>query len=388
MSRANPTAVNLGMQGMVNGLRYTVAGRVVCSVNIDGETYYWNEFRLVAGAGQEATLVFEETEEGPTWKWFQEFAPDRVPTVAELNAKRTGDTLNLGDGPAKITLADESRVHYGEGELPEGVEVGDVARYLNLDLGGRMRVVSWTGDEIEYFAGRDLAKGYVERIFGLPAPQTNRAHAYNDNDESDSTDYLTWFKVVAGAVVLLIFVANFRGCQPSRPEPPAKKEAPSKQLAVGARGALSGRAVQVTGHALVQLSQVNQRIEEHEYTLRDDQGERALLVNGFVGHPDHWLLLRPLPAQRALTPYEAARLRVGQSVGISTGTVQVAGLILTQVKSVDGDKQSDWRAPTQYGWVARRDADWLVARWTEAELRLYRGTEVSDADVRAVLATK
>jgi hypothetical protein len=382
MSRANPTALRLGMSALFDGHRYTVAARVVCSVKIEGETYYWNEFRLVAGADREATLVFEETEDGPTWKWFHMFEPARPPSVAELESKSVRDTLNLGDGPARVTLAGRSQVYYGEGELPEGVEVGDVADYLNLELNGRMLVVSWTGGEIEYFTGRDLQRGYVERLFKLPRPVRRKTY-------EESSDYLGWIKFAAGALILVVFAVNaFDGFTRSPSEPPRLQPAPAVRLVNGARGELMHRVFRVSGHALVETARVNQRVEEHEYALVDSAGTPALLINGFTGRADHWLLLREVTPPAGFSGYQAAKLHVGQSINIEQGAFPVAALVLTRVGTTDGDLTADWRASTQYGWVARRDADWLIARWTEKEIRLYRGVEMADADVRSVLGSK
>ena len=382
MSRANPTALRLGMAGVIEGLRYTVAARVVCSVTLAGETYYWNEFRLVAGADHEVTLVFEETEDGPTWKWFRMFEPARPPAIPELESKQARDTLNLGEGPAQVTLTGRSRVYYAEGDLPEGVEVGDEADYLNLELGDRMLVVSWTGEEVEYFTGRDLTRGYIERVFGLPSPVRRK-------DYLESTDYTAWFKFAAGALVMLVFAVNaFDGFKRSPSEPPRLQPAPPVRLANGARGELTHRIFRVSGHALVETARVNQRVEEHEYALVDAAGAPVLLVNGFTGRPDHWLLLRAVTPPAGFTGYQAAGLHVGQSITIEQAAFSVAALVLTRVQATDGERAGDWRAATQYGWVARRDADWLIARWTENEIRFYRGTEVADADVRTVLVSK
>jgi len=382
MSRANPTALRLGMSGVIDGRRHTVAARVVCSVTLAGETYYWNEFRLLDDAGGEMTLVFEETEDGPTWKWFRLFEPARTPAITELESKQARDTLNLGEGPAQVTLTGRSRVHYAEGELPEGVEIGDEADYLNLELGDRMLVVSWTGDEVEYFTGRDLTRGYIERVFGLPSPVRKK-------DYVESTDYTDWVKFAGGALVALVFAVNaFDGFKRSPAEPPRLQPAPPVRLANGAHGELMHRNFRVAGHALVEAARVSQRIEEQEYALVDADGAPALLVNGFTGRADHWLLLRAVTPPAGLTGYQAAELHSGQSITVEQDAFPVTALVLTRVQATDGERTGDWRASTQYGWVARRDTDWLIARWTEKEIRVYRGAEIADADVRSALGAK
>ena len=77
MSYENPTPLQIGATGVLNGWSVRVAGRVVLGVDVDGVTYFWNEFNLADDSGNSATLVFEETENGGEWKLFREFTPLR-----------------------------------------------------------------------------------------------------------------------------------------------------------------------------------------------------------------------------------------------------------------------------------------------------------------------
>ncbi len=40
-----------------------------------GVIYDWNEFNMVADGGEFATLVYEETQDGRHWRWFELFEP-------------------------------------------------------------------------------------------------------------------------------------------------------------------------------------------------------------------------------------------------------------------------------------------------------------------------
>src|SRR5664280_2895940 len=115
MSFANPTALKIGMTGALYGQQFRVAGRSVMGVVVDGQTYYWNEFNIVNQQNQSGTLVYEVTESGP-----------------------------------------------------EGEDVGDVAHYFNAQAGDQMLVASWTGDDIEFYRGMELARGLVAEAFHLP----------------------------------------------------------------------------------------------------------------------------------------------------------------------------------------------------------------------------
>ena len=141
MSFANPTRLRIGMHANFGGKDYRLVGRVVMGVTDDGETYYWNEFNLEGKDGSYADLVYEESERGGEWRLFTMFEPEYPMTAADATTKRIGDRLNLTGTDVRVTLLDTSRVYRIEGKAPEGVEVGDVAKYFNAEAGSIMQVV-------------------------------------------------------------------------------------------------------------------------------------------------------------------------------------------------------------------------------------------------------
>ena len=48
------------------------------------------------------------------------------------------------------------------------MSVGDVAQYFNAEAGGKMWVVSWSGDEVECYRGMQLHPGAVAQALRLP----------------------------------------------------------------------------------------------------------------------------------------------------------------------------------------------------------------------------
>ena len=203
----NPTSLRIGMSGTIAGLRYRVVGRVVMGMEEAGQIYYWNEFNLVNDRGEFATLVFEETEDGAEWKMFTLFEPQNPLTAGEAARKRVGDTVNFFQGaPLRVTLVDESRVNFIEGQAPEGVEVGDVAHYFNAEAGNKMQVASWTGDEIEFYNGMDLPRSAVRNAFGLSADPSLNFQA----EKNDPSPFFNWFpKLIGAAVVAIILFAAY-----------------------------------------------------------------------------------------------------------------------------------------------------------------------------------
>jgi hypothetical protein len=392
MSTRNPTSLKVGMTGELDGQRYTVAGRVVFSTEVDGETYYWNEFNLVGGYGVALTLVFEEGEDGPEWKVFQLFEPLRAMTVAEAAAKKAGDTVSLDGENSRVTLVGQSRVVGIEGTAPEGVEQGDVANYWNADNTryNRMTVASWTGDEIEFYKGGDITSHRVAQGFGLPNLAQGSGLSFNGGGGGGVPGWLAML-IFGGAGLMFIGIPMYQSSNEGRPltaAPPAKLAAPALRLAVGARGTLAGTAYTVAGRAVVEVAGVGGRFERLEYELAGDDGARARLVHAFDGDPRDWRLLAPVPAPADLTPFRAAAKHTGEPVALGwRGDFVVRGLFLCRTLSAEGGVGD---LPTAggkeiYGFVARDGNEALLARWNETALVLELGRAVPEKEVLAAL---
>lgn len=392
MSFANPTPLRLGATGTLNGWRVRVAGRVVLGVEDGAETYYWNEYHLVDDAGGEATLVFEETESGPEWKLFRAFDPRLPLDVRAAATKKVGDPLNLDGRPLPITVTGTSRVHHIEGQPPEGVEVGDVATYFNADSGDRMLVVSWTGHEIEFYEGLDVPPDTLAAAFGLPRNAFAPARASSTG--SPAARGFTRAVVVA---LGLFSIFSLRSCftsSPAGPNAPAavarpKTPAPAARLADGAAGTLGERRYVVAGHAVVEVARVNGRHDRHEYILRDESNQEALLVQGLSGGAKEWHLFRPAAPAPGDTPYDAAARKTGATVGVEGMTLRIIDLFKSKALSADGIRGLETLPGTvQYGFVAREGTTWAVTRWNEQRIQWHRGTVVPDAEVRAALGSR
>jgi hypothetical protein len=399
----NLTGLRLGATGTLNGWRVRVAGRAVMAVEIEGEDYFWNEFRLVDGSGNEATLVHEEGEAGPEWKLFRPFTPARPMTAAEASFKSVGDKVNLDGTPVAITLVDESRVVHLEGEAAEGVEVGDVARYFNADTGDRMLVVSWTGDDIEFYEGLDVPAAVVAQAFNLPPPANvvpNDADASatsnlsgsglrSDSGAKPAVSWMTKLVLVAlGGITLFSGYSCFnRKTAPTgAPSKSAPAFAPTVQLMNGTEGTLGGERFTVTAVSAVEIARPGDRHARREYALRTAGGERALLINGLTGGSKEWHLLRPAAVPAGLMPVEAARKKKGDAVTAGGRALPIAELFQAKTIFTEPAAAGPATEAIEYGFLATEGADVLLARWGETAIRCWRGNAVAETAVSAAFA--
>ncbi len=395
MSFANPTPLNIGARGNLHGWSVRVAGRVVLGVDVDGERYYWNEFNLLDDAGNGGTLVFEEGEAGPEWKLFQ-YLETRAPMpVREARRKKVGDTVIIGNRPAAVTAVGRSTVYHVEGEAPEGVEVGDLADYLNADEGERMGVISWTGEEVEYYEGRDVPPETVAGAFGLdpagPAFRAGRTRAGAAGGASRTAINVVGVVlvfVVAGVLVSTIFGSKSRSTAGRPAQTAVRTLPPPPALTAGARGTLGGAAYVLAGRANLEVTRVNGKQERTEYRLDGDAGEAALLVHALNGVNRQWHLLQPVPAAQAplASGFEAAAVRKGGVVRFGQTALNVTDIFRLQPKTREGDGSGAgevWPARVRYGFTASATGVWLLARWDEAGAAFFAGSTVPDAEVLA-----
>ncbi len=315
MSFANPTHLRIGMTGSFGGKGYRIVGRSVMGESESGETYYWNEFNLQASSGEEATLVYEQTENGSQWRMFTLFDPEYPMTAEDAATKRVGDQLNLTGDDVRVTFRGSSQVYYVEGKAPEGEDVGKKAEYFNAESRSIMQVVSWTGDEVEFYNGVTLTQGMIAAVFGVPQEKDSEGQRFSSLSGSDSVQYTSGLKfAVQAAFILIIFVLVFaRGCSFSMDRetaPVLKTPAGAAPLAVGATGTLFDKNYRVTAHAVVDIAEVGARWGQHEYELTDDYGSKGLLVCGDRAGAGDWIFFEPFFPMMAPAAREMAAKRL------------------------------------------------------------------------------
>lgn len=393
MSFANPTRIRLGMSGTFNGRKFRVAGRIVMGMEDGGETYYWNEFNLVDEAGEAATLVYEETERGGEWRLFTLFEVEYPLTAADAASKRVGDRLTLDDSDVRITLVDESRVYHIEGEAPEGVEKGDVAHYFNAETNQRMIVVSWTGDDVEYYRGVTLSAKTIAAAFNLspdqfPSPTISFGSGITPAWQSDDGRYLSsgkFFRLVAFALGVIALAAFFLYRQPMGSRGVVKKTAaPTPALSLGNRGMVDGQTWRVTAHAVTEIAQVGRIYDRHEYLLAGDGEGQLLLVQGLRPGDKDWCLFTPLNPAVPLNSTQAASLQVGKPITVEGLTGSVSEVAQVALRQVEGGEATDWRSGAVYfSFTAQSGVTPLLVRWNQTKVEFYRGRLLSGQEVDA-----
>ncbi len=387
MSFANPTPIRVGMSGSLSGSRYRVAGRVVLGADVDGVTYYWNEFNLVDDAGDSVTLVYEETENGAEWRLFTLFEPDMPMSIQEAAGKRVGDAVTLDNTRLNVTLVDESRVYFIEGEAPEGVEVGDVAHYFNAEGGRKMFVVSWTGNEVEFYQGVNISKGMVASAFNVSgeafknfvtpsSANSLTAPLFADSDRS------RWvFPVVSAVVIGIIIFGILTFSRSLTSGSISKTPAAAAILPDSGAGVLKGSNYWIEAHALTEIAEVGRRFERHEYILSDDHDVKSLLVCGLSPGGKDWYLFSPVEPLNPLTPEQAAALKSGEVVNIDGYVASISELFQATLLQTTGNQPDVNRGTVFYGFVAQSGKTVLLVRWNNSGIRCYQGKAMVQKEV-------
>jgi len=390
MSFTNPTPLRIGMVGTFSGKRYRVAGRVVMGMDDAGETYYWNEFNLVNLEGESGTLVYEETEQGGQWRMFILFEPQYPMSAEDAATKQVGNELDFGDGQYRVTLVDESRVYHIEGEAPEGVELGDVAHYFNAEAGSKMTVVSWTGNEVEYYTGVDLSPATVMSAFNLSMEAPQPAAGFLGSADSGTTPVPKVVKTLAVFLILVILFASYSfSCRPvvRWTVNVTRASAPASPLRTGMAGALDGRQYQIRAHAVVEIAQVGRLYDRHEYQLVDERGNPALLVYGWKPGAKDWRLFTSLQPLEPLTPPQAGAVRWGQTVNVEGIAVSVDDIHQSTIREVEGTELPDLKTGAVFfNFSGHRDDVWLLVRWNQTGIAFYRGKTLPANEVTAAFS--
>lgn len=384
MSFANPTKIRLGMTGTFFGRTYRVIGRSVLGETEASGTYYWNEFNLESSGGKYATLVFEESGSGGPWKFFAMFDPATPMTAKEAATVRTSDPVNLDGTPLRVTLVQRSQVYFVEGKVPEGVRVGQHANYFNAEDADKMEVVSWTGEEVEFYTGQTISAGEVASAFNFTG--LSRIGFVLAGGRSLWSARVIFPMLVLGTIlVVIIFILSGVGT-PIRPAAIVVLPATSPALSAGESGELEGRHYQIASHAVVEIAEVGLRFTRHEYELNDDENDTFLLISGAGSEAGNWTLAAPIEPATPLTPQQAGALPAGQIVNLETESPRIAQLFRSTIVKMDGDAPRYLTGGVFYGFSAPMHSNLLIVRWNATNILWLKGEVIPDRQVRAAFA--
>lgn len=373
MARAsfNPTTLTVGKTGDFDGHAATVVGRAVLTSRDQDR---WDEYYVDLGGKKTCLLVYERGQ----WKRFDEFTPQKPFSVDEAQHACVGDFVHLTENAVRVGYVSRSTVVYGEGKLLEGERVGSEADYFNAVGDDGMVVVSWTGDEIEYYLGNNLSELEVRQAFSLPKSSFLRRFRANGIPKGVVVG-LCYLGVLAA--IIGFKVAGDAGRITSI-DPPPVQAAPDHRLSVGSRGTIDGTRYEIAGHWVEEIDELGKRFKRDEYDLDDEQGGRALLVQSLTGNEHEWCLFRQTLAPPELTPVAAAKLKSGASLPLGGKTLLVQDLFRSQTKDEDGRTAGERvMGRVRYGWLAHAPGYWVIARWNASAVELEAGAPVPEATV-------
>jgi len=373
MSFANPTQIRLGMEGTFFSKKYRVIGRAVLSTFDFGRVYYWHEFYLETSGGSLATLVFENNDDGPMWRWFTMFEPRKPLTADEAAMKVTTDSVTIDDDTFEITRVNRSRVCYIAGRTQQGVRVGSVAHYFNARSGSQLLVVSWTGQEVEFYEGLNVSVQMVMSGFGFSGPRRFYFAALSGRSlwsyRAPILATLSCVAVIAG----VIWWSDRSSPKPIQLTPP-----PKAALMVGESGSLEGIRYRITGDTVEEIDQVDRRFDRQEYDLMADAyGQQAELVQ----EQGQWLLCVPFTPQESLAPAAAGAIQTGQPVVIDGHPCTVTALFRDRI---NGAPEAAFPAATTlYGFTATNGSRKFTVEWDATNVLYQETTKVPQSSILA-----
>jgi hypothetical protein len=276
----------------------------------------------------------------------------------------------------------KSRVYHIEGKAPEGVEVGEEAYYFNAVTGNNMLVVSWTGEEVEFYKGLDLSPTTVSSAFNVRLVDFSRL--FRAPGGRSRVPGLVAVLVIS-LVVVMLAVVGFRSFRSGR-RPPAilRTIAPASPLAVGKAGSLRGTHFQLQSHLLVEMAMVGRTFDRHAYLLSDDEGIKALLVRGSKPGAGDWWLFKPIQPETPLSPLQAASLRWGQTVNINGLVAIVSEVFQCTIRQVESPEASDLNpGDVFFGFSGKTESAQLLVRWNANYINFFQGVAVPEKEVLA-----
>ena len=185
----------------------------------------------------------------------------------------------------------------------------------------------------------------------------------------------------AGAVLFVLFLiaaAPTRLLLRSRSVATARIAAPDAHLRVGSTGKIDGKNYTIVSDALVEMNEVGVIFQRHEFHLRDEDGNGALLIRGWKPGDKDWCLLTLRDPSTLMTPQQAAAVQCGQVVPFPDTSVAVDALYRFVTLKVDtADILQSATGMVFYGCSGGTGVTVMLARWNEDGVNFYEGRQLN-----------
>lgn len=368
--------LQLGTEGSYKGVHFALIGRI----QIKYEQGIWNEWHLLfddmrtgwlSEAGGEYVLTFAQ------------FVPDALPSFESL---KIGQRFVLASQTWTVSNIAQAECIAGQGELPLKVGAGYPVAAVDLRNGANFATLDYSetpplmfiGEAVEFSALRlaNLRQGMAQPEKTVAA-QVFRCPSCGSPMAARSPEILAVGCVACGAVV----DTADRNYQLLSKALGSRDEKYVPRLALGSKGKLDGRPVEVIGFLVKQCVSAGIFYDWREYLLAGENGTYRWLTE----YNGHWnvadVLSSPPTSSGAM---ELADVRWnGQSFRHFTTTpsaevIQVAGEFTWRVRRGECNRVVDYVAPPLM----------LSRESTDKDLNWSQGTYVEPAEIASAFALK
>lgn len=368
--------LQLGTEGSYKGVHFALIGRI----QVKYEQGIWNEWHLLfddmrtgwlSEAGGEYVLTFAQ------------FVPDALP---QFDALKIGQRFVLASQTWTVSNIAQAECIAGQGELPFKVGAGYPVAAVDLRNGANFATLDYSetpplmfiGEAVEF---RSLRLSNLREGMAVPeksvAAQVFRCPSCGSPMAARSPEILAVGCVACGAVV----DTADRNYQVLSKALGNRDEKYVPRLALGSKGKLDGRPVEVIGFLVKQCRSDGILYDWREYLLAGENGTYRWLTE----YNGHWnvadVLSSPPTSSGAM---ELADVRWnGQSFRHFTTTpsaevIQVAGEFTWRVRRGECNRVVDYVAPPRM----------LSRESTDNDLNWSQGTYVEPSEIADAFALK
>jgi len=386
MSSRNPTPLQPGMNGEIDGKMVEVLCHVLMGIEEGGETWHWSEYLLRCEDGGAATLVYELTDSGPEWKIFHRFDPASPLGITAASRLAVGSRVQVDGIDAVVDLVGQSRVYAIDGNAPANFSVGRLDRYFNARSGDHLLVVSWGSSEVEHYLGGRIRAQDVETAFGitLPAPVRRAvAPAARYETQRESRDWGGLAKLLFFVMLLGVVVATNLTPSCSQGDAWKLRALPSTQLSKTAHLTLDGKNYTLQETRTLELASPLHARLCRLFLLQAEDGEWRRLLIGAAESPEEAWLLEPFTDVALTTPGALGNLREAQQVTLGEHRFQCRELLRSRwLPSTDGTHPPEEAERLRYGMLlVGENAFWLLD-WSTASARLCKIRPLTPAELK------